>query len=47
VKRGQVIAKVGATGNVSSPQLHFEVRKGSRPLNPRDYLGPQTASASP
>jgi len=47
VRRGQVVARVGSTGGVSSPQVHFEVRKGSRPLNPRDYLGPQTASASP
>jgi murein DD-endopeptidase MepM/ murein hydrolase activator NlpD len=47
VRRGQAIARVGSTGNVATPQLHFEVRKGSRPLNPRDYLGPQTASAAP
>ncbi|MBV8538098.1 MAG: peptidoglycan DD-metalloendopeptidase family protein, partial [Alphaproteobacteria bacterium] len=47
VRRGQVVARVGSTGGVTAPQLHFEVRKGSRPLNPHDYLGPQTASASP
>lgn len=47
VRRGQVVARVGSTGGVAAPQLHFEVRKGSHPLNPRDYLGPQTASASP
>jgi len=47
VLRGQTIARVGSTGGVSSPQLHFEVRRGSRPLNPRDYLGPQTAAAAP
>jgi len=47
VRRGQVVARVGSTGGVAAPQLHFEVRKGSRPLNPHDYLGPQTASASP
>jgi murein DD-endopeptidase MepM/ murein hydrolase activator NlpD len=46
VKRGQIIARVGSTGGVTTPQLHFEVRKGARPLNPRDYLGPQTASAA-
>jgi len=46
VVRGQTIGRVGATGGVSTPQLHFEVRRGSRPLNPRDYLGPQTASAA-
>lgn len=47
VRRGQVVARVGSSGGVTAPQLHFEVRKGSHPLNPRDYLGPQTASASP
>jgi len=47
VLRGQTIGKVGSTGGVGSPQLHFEIRRGSRPLNPRDYLGPQTASATP
>jgi murein DD-endopeptidase MepM/ murein hydrolase activator NlpD len=39
VKRGQIIAKSGQTGNVSAPQLHFEVRKGSSPVNPMPYLG--------
>ncbi len=34
VQRGQVIAKAGATGSVSQPQLHFELRKGSQPVDP-------------
>ncbi|KPF72337.1 hypothetical protein IP69_03715 [Bosea sp. AAP35] len=38
VKRGQVVAKSGQTGNVSSPQLHFELRKGSAPVDPTPYL---------
>jgi murein DD-endopeptidase MepM/ murein hydrolase activator NlpD len=38
VKRGQVVAKSGQTGNVSSPQLHFELRKGSSPVDPTPYL---------
>jgi murein DD-endopeptidase MepM/ murein hydrolase activator NlpD len=38
VKRGQVIAKAGQTGNVTSPQLHFEIRKGSTPVDPSQYL---------
>jgi murein DD-endopeptidase MepM/ murein hydrolase activator NlpD len=38
VKRGQVIAKSGQTGNVSSPQLHFELRKGAKPVDPTQYL---------
>jgi murein DD-endopeptidase MepM/ murein hydrolase activator NlpD len=38
VSRGQVIAKSGDTGNVNSPQLHFELRKGSTPVDPTSYL---------
>ncbi len=38
VKRGQVIAKSGQTGNVVSPQLHFELRKGSQPVDPSKFL---------
>lgn len=39
VRRGQEIAQAGATGSVSSPQLRFELRKGSTPVNPLDHLG--------
>jgi murein DD-endopeptidase MepM/ murein hydrolase activator NlpD len=39
IKRGQVIAHAGQTGNVTSPQLHFEIRKGSTPVDPAKYLG--------
>ena len=38
VKRGQQIAKSGQSGNVSSPQLHFELRKGSTPVDPTQFL---------
>jgi murein DD-endopeptidase MepM/ murein hydrolase activator NlpD len=38
VKRGQTIAKSGQTGNVATPQLHFELRKGSTPVDPTAYL---------
>lgn len=38
VKRGQTIAKSGQSGNVSSPQLHFELRKGAQPVDPSTYL---------
>jgi murein DD-endopeptidase MepM/ murein hydrolase activator NlpD len=39
VKRGQIIARVGATGAVFGPQLHFEIRKGTQPVDPMTYLG--------
>ncbi|MDF1791626.1 MAG: LysM peptidoglycan-binding domain-containing M23 family metallopeptidase [Thalassobaculaceae bacterium] len=44
VQRGQVIATVGQTGNVSQPQLHFEIRKGPRPVDPRKQLPPAQIS---
>ncbi|HVY87507.1 MAG TPA: LysM peptidoglycan-binding domain-containing M23 family metallopeptidase [Hyphomonadaceae bacterium] len=38
VKQGQVIASAGATGNASTPQVHFELRKGKQPVDPALYL---------
>jgi len=38
VRKGQVIAKSGRTGSVDQPQLHFELRQGSRPMDPLAYL---------
>jgi murein DD-endopeptidase MepM/ murein hydrolase activator NlpD len=38
VSRGQSIGTVGKTGQVDTPQLHFEIRKGSTPLNPDKFL---------
>jgi len=44
VKKGQPIAKVGSTGSVGSPQLHFEIRKGRKAVDPLDYLPRRAAS---
>jgi len=46
VARGQVIGYGGRTGDVTSPQLHFEVRRNARtPIDPSSLLGPlQVAS---
>jgi murein DD-endopeptidase MepM/ murein hydrolase activator NlpD len=38
IKRGQVVAKSGQSGEVGSPQLHFEIRKGSQPVDPLQFL---------
>ena len=38
IRRGQVIAKSGQSGDVGSPQLHFEIRKGNQPVDPTQFL---------
>lgn len=43
VKRGQTIATVGASGSVTSPQLHFEIRRGTEAVNPMEFLQDKVA----
>jgi murein DD-endopeptidase MepM/ murein hydrolase activator NlpD len=38
VLKGQVIGTVGQTGDVTQPQLHFEIRNGVQPVNPMALL---------
>ena len=38
VMAGDIVGKVGSSGNVSSPQLHFAVRKGKEVVDPMSYL---------
>lgn len=38
VKQGEAIAFVGKSGDVSSPQLYFSIRKDKKPVNPIKYL---------
>lgn len=40
VGRGQVIAKAGKTGTVDQPQVHFELRQGSKPVDPTPFMEP-------
>ncbi|MBX6324108.1 MAG: M23 family metallopeptidase, partial [Rhodospirillaceae bacterium] len=47
VKRGEIIARVGKTGNVSEPQLHFELRRGTRAVDPMPYLGEGGSAITP
>ena len=41
VKRGQILGKSGKTGDVKTPRLHFELRKGDASLDPVGYLAPR------
>ncbi|MFN3701398.1 MAG: peptidoglycan DD-metalloendopeptidase family protein [Alphaproteobacteria bacterium] len=38
VQRGDVIGAVGSTGSVSTPQLHFEIRRGTQAIDPKSYI---------
>ena len=38
VKQGDIIAQVGQSGNVDRPQLHFELRKGTRAVDPKSLI---------
>ena len=44
VRRGQIVSKVGRTGSVDKPQLHFELRRGNRAVDPERFLGRKTAA---
>ena len=48
VTKGEVIAFSGSTGDVATPQLHFEIRQGTQPVNPSSLLvarNPDTAKS--
>ena len=38
IRRGQIIAKTGKSGGVDQPLLHFELRKGSQPVDPMPHM---------
>ena len=44
VKQGAMIGRVGATGKVKEPQLHFELRQGKQPVDPM-LLMPKLAAS--
>ncbi len=45
VQKGQIIGYAGQTGDVTSPQLHFEIRKGVAPVNPHTLLASNRAAS--
>ncbi|UAK22940.1 M23 family metallopeptidase [Sphingomonas nostoxanthinifaciens] len=46
VRRGQTLGKVGATGSAPEPELHFELRAGRKPVDPRTMLPASAKSAA-
>jgi len=46
VGSGEIIAKVGDTGGVNEPQLHFELRRGKKPVDPKEFLEPAGSAAA-
>ncbi len=47
IAAGQVIGKVGDSGGVTEPQLHFELRRGKRPVDPKEFLAPAPSAGTP
>ncbi len=48
VRKGDVIAYVGATGDATGPHLHYQLMRGSRPIDPLPFLNgvPRTVLAT-
>jgi murein DD-endopeptidase MepM/ murein hydrolase activator NlpD len=44
VRRGQILGASGASGRVTSPHLHYEVRSGGTPINPYTFLARSATS---
>ena len=47
VRRGQVVALSGMSGGVTTPQVHFELRKDATPVDPLDHLTGPIVSRPP
>lgn len=46
INRGQLLGYVGSTGRSTGPHLHYELRLGEKPVNPRHFLPPEPTDLS-
>ena len=46
VAEGDTLGSVGETGSLTGPSLYFEIRRGSEPLDPADWLAPRPSIAA-
>jgi murein DD-endopeptidase MepM/ murein hydrolase activator NlpD len=46
IRRGDILGRSGATGKVTAPHLHYEVRVGGTPVNPYKYLTTSSVAQS-
>ena len=47
IRQGELVGAVGASGRVTAPHLHYEVRIRKAPVNPYRYLTPNTTAQLP
>ncbi|MCL2446656.1 MAG: peptidoglycan DD-metalloendopeptidase family protein [Oscillospiraceae bacterium] len=47
VDMGQLVGRVGSTGNSTGPHLHFEVLIGGRPQNPLNFVSQRNGAQDP
>ena len=47
IRQGELVGRVGSTGRVTAPHLHYEVRVGGAPVNPYRYLVRSVATTQP
>lgn len=46
IRQGEILGRVGSTGRVTAPHLHYEVRVGGAPVNPYRFLNHTAAAAA-
>ena len=47
IRQGEILGRVGSSGRVTAPHLHYEVRIGGAPVNPYRYLVRTVAATQP